>query len=99
MKASAVVEVADVALWLPATDAADYVGWFDEFVLRGKNDAGAQRTASLVFLDAGLKADVVRVDLEGVGIHRISREAEPSGLETVPRVKVELYCEALRLRI
>ena len=98
MKVGAVVDVADVALWLPTTDAAEYVRWFDELVLRGKSEAG-QRTASLVFLDAGLKADVVRVDLEGVGIHRISHEAEPSGLETVPRVKVELYCEALRLRI
>ena len=60
-------------------------------------NSGAERTGSLSFLDPALKNELLRLDLDGLGITRISYDAETTGADTPARVRVRLYCEAIRL--
>lgn len=89
------IAVADVVLSISPTDVAPYASWFDDFVING--NSGAERTGSLSFLDPALKNELLRLDLDGLGITRISYDAETTGADTPARVRVGLYCEAIRL--
>lgn len=91
------LEVADVTFWISRSDVAPYAGWFEDFVLAGTNGDAAERTGSLTFLDPSLQTELLRIDLEGVGIVRVANEPVPPSGDAIARSRVELYCEALRL--
>jgi hypothetical protein len=88
--------VADIAFRVPESDVAPYATWFDDAVIEGQGTDSGERTGTLAFRAANL-SDLMRVDLEGVGIVRLSRERQQDGIEVAPMVKVDLYCEAVRL--
>lgn len=90
-------DVADVVFWLAESEAAPFVQWFDDFVINGNNSAGQERTATLSFLGHSLTQELLRIDFRGLGIFRVSHERREAGLDRVSRVKVEMYCQSVRL--
>jgi hypothetical protein len=90
------LEVPDVAFSVPNSEARDFYDWFDDFVVKGRNTAGDERTGSLVFLDPALK-ELIGVSLKGLGIVRVSQERLAQGSAAIARVKVTMYCEQVRL--
>jgi hypothetical protein len=72
--------------------------WHEEFVVKGHNDEGGERSGALVLLDATLQ-EIGRVELAGLGIHRFAREKAEANADAVARVVVELYCERMELAL
>jgi hypothetical protein len=91
------LDVSDVVFWLRESDAAPFAAWFEDFAIKGNNDAKHERTALLAFLDPSLKGEVMRIELEGIGIFRVSHERQAESSSAQAQVKVEMYCEAIRL--
>lgn len=92
-----VLDVADIVFWLPESEAEPFAVWFGDFVLNGNNDPTRERSATLTFLDPSLKNEMMRIEYAGVGIFRMSHERQEASAEVVARVKIEMYCESVRL--
>ena len=92
-----VIDVGNVAIWVPVADLTPVTSWFDDFVIAGHNDATQERTGSLTFLGPNLQDELFRVDLAGLGIVRITHERLESRGEVIARAKVEMYCESVHL--
>ena len=83
--------------WLPESLLASVAPWFEDFVINGNNDSTKERTASLAYLDPSLKDELLRLEFDGVGIHRISPERQEDSAGVVALVKIETYCESVAL--
>jgi hypothetical protein len=94
-----VLDVADLVCWISQAEAAPIDKWFEDFVIAGNNDSSRERKATLTFLDPSLKNELMSVQFEDVGIFRVSRERQEDKSEAIARVKVEMYCEAVRLEV
>jgi T4-like virus tail tube protein gp19 len=81
------------------TGAESWRTWHEEFVVKGHNDEGNERSGALVLLDATLKEELGRVALAGLGIYRLAREKTEASADTVARVVAELYCERMELAL
>jgi hypothetical protein len=90
------LDVPDVVFTVPTSEAEGFYEWFEDFVVKGRNTAGDERTGSLVFLDSGLK-ELIGVSFKGLGIVRVSQERLAQGSAAIARVKVTMYCEQVRL--
>ena len=78
--------------------AGPWRAWHEEFVVKGHNDEGSEKSGALVLMDATLQ-DIGRVALAGLGIHRLAREKAEANADAVARVVAELYCERMELAL
>ena len=95
----AALDVSNLVITVPEQDAGPYYDWLDDFVVKGNNGADRERSGTLQFLGADFKQVLFEVGFEGVGITRITRDGGAgAGKEgTIPRVRIELYVERLKL--
>ncbi len=91
------LEVPDVVFTLATKESKPFYDWFEDFVVKGKNSPGDERTGSLVFLDPSLKTELIGLAMQHLGIFRVSEERQEQGSSAIARTKVELYCEEMAL--
>lgn len=72
--------------------------WHEEFVVQGMNDDSRERAGALVLLDPTLQ-EIGRVQLAGLGVHRLAVEKAQANVDAVARVVAELYCERMELAL
>jgi hypothetical protein len=96
-RAVGALELSALVITLPESDAEPFFTWLDDFVVKGNDSADKERTGSLQLLSPDLKSILFELAFQGVGITRITSEPGADGKETVPRVRVELYVETVKL--
>lgn len=75
--------------------AQGWVNWFEDFVLRGNNEANREKSGKLVFLSSDLQ-DVLRINLLGLGIFRMGPETSVTSRgDASSRLTVDLYCQRM----
>lgn len=79
--------------------AATWRAWHEEFVVKGSNDEGGEKSGALVLLDPTMKGEIGRVALAGLGIYRLAREKAEANVDAVARVVAEVYCERMELAL
>ena len=79
--------------------AAGWQTWFDDFVIKGSNDASHEKSGAIVYLAPDLKTEIGRVVLHNVGIFALRRHPVSSGSEAVRTLVAELYCERMELHV
>jgi hypothetical protein len=79
--------------------AQTWSDWFDDFVVKGNDDSTKERQGKLTFLAPDLKQALGEVALFGLGIFRLEREPQVAGIETVSRLRADLYCERMELGV
>jgi len=100
IRSTGVIDFPDVLITLTMADSEQWYAWRDEFVEKGKNDAGHEKSGTLTFLRADMKTQLGRVNLSGLGIYRLAPEtmAEESG-RTIKRLVAQLYCQRMELSV
>ena len=86
------LEVSDLVVTLPETDAATWDSWFESFVIGG---VVQEKSGTLEYLAADLKAVLFTLSFAGLGIYRLHRPRLQSGADTVARVTASLFCEQI----
>ena len=97
IETAGVIDVGNVAIWLPVTELTPLTNWFDDFVIAGHNDAtrsapGRWRSSTRV-----CTTSLFRIDFAGLGIFRITHERLESRAEVIALAKIEMYCESVHL--
>lgn len=70
--------------------------WYEDFVLKGNNTAGFEKTGSISLLTPNLSETLTRLELAGLGIFRLTQEA-PEKVGSLQRFTADLYCEQITL--
>jgi hypothetical protein len=94
-KAPGVVEFPNLRITLAASSAKTWLDWHNDFVIKGNNGAGQERSGAIVYLDASMKEELGRVNLSNCGIFKLSPAKVESGSEQLQRLVAELYCEQM----
>jgi hypothetical protein len=94
------LDVQPVRILLPENQAAPYYSWFETFVIKGGGASGeGERQGLLEWLTPDLTTVVASVQLQNLGIFSYAPEPYSSGIETIAKVQVELYCERLSMSL
>jgi len=88
-------EIGDLVVTVAESHSADFVGWHDDFVIKGNNGAGAEKTGTLEFLAPDLKEVLFTLEFKGLGIFKLEREAPAGTGETIRMLRASIYCEEL----
>jgi hypothetical protein len=94
---SSTLELSDVAFTVGDPDAAAVMEWFDNFVIKGRSEDSFERTATLALLDMQSRTDLLRIELDGVGPFRMTRQRHVSGQAATATTRIEMYCERVSL--
>jgi T4-like virus tail tube protein gp19 len=89
------LEFPDLEITFSAADQASWKAWFDDFVVKGNNADATERTGTLAYLDPTLLKDLLRIELDHVGIFRL--EPEQVTADGIRRIKAELYVETMKV--
>jgi hypothetical protein len=73
-----------------------WAGWHQDFVVDGHNGAANERTGSIQLLAPDLATQLARIDLFGLGIHRLDQEDDVPANQ-IARYVADLYCEQMVL--
>jgi phage tail-like protein len=91
------VEFPNLTITFAEATAKTWNAWFEDFVIKGNNGDGAEKSGAVVLLSADLKKELARITLHNVGICALRRQ--PVSDTAVRRVTAELYCERMELKV
>ena len=90
------VELPQLQVSFPESSVAPWMKWFDETVVQGKP---RNTTGSITYYASdNQKTELMRVDLDGVGLTSLEPEKYEAHKESIARVKATLYLEGMHLK-
>lgn len=89
------VEFPNLTITLAESHAENWFAWHEDFVIKGNNAADNEKSGTLTLLSPNLKSVLVRLDLTGLGIFKITQDKAEAGVERIKRVTAELYAERI----
>jgi hypothetical protein len=92
------IEFSNLVLTLAVDHADDFMGWYDAFVMKGGKDTRQERDGFIEFLAPDNSTVLFTVNLNRLGIHKLSIEKSEANAESIKRCKVELYLESMELQ-
>ena len=91
------VDFPDLRISVSASAIQTWSAWHQDFVVDGQDSDSAERTGAIRFLAPDLKAELARIELAGLGIHRLEPEEDDGGPAQMARYVADLYCEQMTL--
>jgi phage tail-like protein len=86
--------VPNLVITMAESHAQDFYNWHEDFVIRGNNGDGQEKSGSLEFLSSDL-ATLFTLKFSNLGIFKIGSESNVAGSESIRRVRAEMYCEQI----
>jgi hypothetical protein len=91
------IDFSNINIYMGVDHASDFLAWYDKFIMHGDKDTKQERDGFLEFLGPDTKTVLFTVNLNRLGIHKLSIEKSEANAESVKRCKVELYLESMDL--
>lgn len=90
------IEMPNLVITLPQSQAEPFTQWFREFVIQGQAADSQERPGLLEFLGPDLQTPFMSLSFGHLGIFRMSPvpNLPASG---IPQVQIEMYCETMQL--
>lgn len=88
------LEVPDLVVTLPESEAAGFVTWFDDSAKAHAGEIG-ERSGTLQMLGADMVSAPFTLTLSNLGVYRIERSRSESAADTVATARVSVYCEQI----
>jgi hypothetical protein len=92
------LEIPNLAIWLDPADSASWSAWEDDFVLKGNSGDDKERSGSLIYFNPK-EVEILRLSFSNLGIFKGTPEASENNSDKIRRVKYELYCESITMKI
>ncbi len=94
-KEPAKLETPNLVVTLPESAAGPFFDWAESFVIKGIHGQKDEKSGSIDFLTLDLKTVLATLTFSNVGIFRCAPEKAEAGVESIRRVKAEMYCESM----
>jgi phage tail-like protein len=93
------VEIPNLRITLPESASQTWTAWFDDFVVKGLSGDEHEKDGKLSFLTPDRKSTLAEVRFFNLGIFRLEPEPRAVDVETIARIRAELYCERMELQV
>ena len=93
------LEIPNLKVTFAEGDIKPWAAWFDEFVVKGRNDQENELPGVIEFLDPGGSEILGSVDLRQVGIFSLSVEKPETGTDKISDYVAELYVEKMSINL
>jgi len=90
------LEFPNLSLYVAEAFAGTFYAWLQEMVVKGNTGENNEKPGTLELLDPSLKP-ILTIYLHHLGIFGFAPEKPSAGVDTIRRVKVEMYCEQMTL--
>jgi phage tail-like protein len=90
------IEFPNLVVTFPLSNAASWIAWHEDFVIKGNNSGDKEKQASINLLTPK-REELLTITCTGLGIHNLTIDKGDSGTDSVRRVKAEMYCETMAL--
>lgn len=91
------IDFPDLRVRLAEAGADSWLAWHEDFVVKGNCDDAHERAGALVVLGPSLEGELLRLELEGLGIWRLAPRKLAAAADAVRFLDAALYCERMRL--
>jgi hypothetical protein len=91
------IDFSNLVVYLAVEHAQDFFDWHEQFVVRGSKSTTSERPGFIEFLGPDNSTVIFTINLNQVGIHRLTIEKSEAQAEQIKRAKVELYLESMDL--
>ena len=91
------LEVPNLKVTFSEVSAPTWVAWHDDFVIKGNNGDGQEKSGRLVFLSPNLQTELASIVFHNLGIFRLADEKQEANAAAIKRMTAELYCEKMEL--
>jgi hypothetical protein len=91
------IDFSNLTVYIAAEHAQDFEDWYQETVVAGTQDTTAERPGYIEFLGPDNDTVLFTINLNELGIHRMSLEKSEANAESIKRYKIELYLETMEL--
>jgi hypothetical protein len=91
------VEIPNLVFTMPEAFAEQYYRLHELFVIGGGDPTTYETNGHLVYLANDVKTELFSLDFVNLGLFKITPDKVDAGGEPVKRVKVEFYCEDIKL--
>ena len=89
------LEYPNLVVTLAESAAGPFFDWAESFIIQGANGQKDEKSGSIDFLTVDLKTVLATLTFSNLGIFRCAPEKAEAGVESIRRVKAEMYCESM----
>lgn len=97
-KEPASMEIPNLVVTVAESHADEFYNWHEDFVIKGNCHEGNEKTFAIQYLDHARKNVLMELELQRCGIFKLTPDKLEAGAEAIRRVKVEMYCEEIRIK-
>jgi phage tail-like protein len=90
------LEFPNLKITLSQSHAQSWFDWFEDFVVKGNCSEDKEKTGTIFFLAPNFKDTVASIELQNLGIFKLSEDPVEAHSEQIKRVTAELYCERMK---
>lgn len=90
------IEFPNLVITFAESHADPFYRWHEQFVIKGVNGDDQEKTALLEYLTPDLSTVLFTLTLEHCGVFKLSPDKVEAGVESIRRVKAEMYCEEIK---
>ncbi len=88
------LELPQIQVSFAEANLKNWMEWYDKSVVKG---VPTETTGSITYLASDMKLELMRIELDGVGLTSLEIEKYEAAKEGIARVKATLYVETIRL--
>lgn len=93
----ALLEIPDLVVTFPESNAADFAAWHHDFVVQGNNGQNFEKNGTLELLASDSKTVLFTIGLFNLGIYKLAPEPAAAGSDSIRRLTAAMYCERMTL--
>ncbi|HWM88132.1 MAG TPA: phage tail protein, partial [Kofleriaceae bacterium] len=91
------IDFSNLVVYIGVEHADDFMAWYEQFIVRGDKDTRQERDGFLEFMAPDGHTVLFTINLNRLGIHKLSVEKSEANSEQIKRYKIELYLESMEL--
>ncbi len=89
------LEFPNLTFYMAESRAGDFFQWHNDFVINGNNRHDFEKTGAIILLNSARNKELLRINLNAIGIVSIASEKADVQQDAIRRVKVEAYVEEM----
>lgn len=90
----AILEFSDISVTIADVHAKPFFDWYEDFVIKGNNDADKEKSGSLEFLSMNRRETLFKLEFSNLGIYKFRPEKNTN--EEIRRDAISMYVEKVK---
>ncbi len=92
----AAMDLTGVVIEVPDNHAQGLGEWVNDFLVKGNNGPGKERSAVIEILDQAMKTTLMTINLNNLGVHKLEAAKVEPGKEALRTIRASMYCGSMQ---